>query len=334
MPSLLPSCLQAANIHLCGSFFRNYLAPVARRFEEVSVEAALAAAPRGEADGSVLKKNAVFDTWRSAMQRGLESSITAEADEGESAYLEKVPNKGESAYLEEGSSSGGCVSQLTLSPRPATSGGKLKPTSLDVKKVGVDTEGGQRSVKRAKNASGKALVTETMSSKVPMAAAAARARKGKGVGLSPAEAAARAAALAALEDSPSDSDSNAGDAVDEQTQTTVREEEEEEVSLMSLGAHAVLEEDDEAEIEAEIERLGCGGGGTIDHTTAKKRGLEEASEELKACKKRKEDSHFFRHASPAVQRWLKPTKVRPIHTGYCHNSLSSPSLILALFDPP
>lgn len=41
---------QAANIHLCGNFFRNYLAPVARRFEEVSLEAALAVMPADTPD--------------------------------------------------------------------------------------------------------------------------------------------------------------------------------------------------------------------------------------------------------------------------------------------
>lgn len=46
---------QAANIQLCGSFFRNYLAPVARRFEEVSLEAALAVAPTDAVDGKGLR---------------------------------------------------------------------------------------------------------------------------------------------------------------------------------------------------------------------------------------------------------------------------------------
>ena len=273
---------------MCGSFFRNYLAPVARRFEEVSLEAALAAAPRNEADRATLKKNAVFDTWRTAMQRGLENSITAEAGEIEESYSEAE------------SAGGGPTSQYSSLSSPHSKaqvllpgGARLRSEPQDEPKLEADTQVVQRSIKRAKNANGKAVFPAEAVSE-PLLASRARARKDKSAGLSPAQAAARAAALAALEDSPSDSDSNAGDATEQQAHAHAHVE------------HGEVEDEDEDE-EGEVERRVC--GGTSGESGATKRSLEEGGEELKACKKRKEDSQFFRRASPAVQRWLKPPKV-------------------------
>ena len=49
-------CAQAANIHLAGNFFRQYLAPVARRYHEINYESVLAI---GGATGAKPKKGAM-----------------------------------------------------------------------------------------------------------------------------------------------------------------------------------------------------------------------------------------------------------------------------------